>query len=113
MQVGTGGIVINNEKQAEDKLAQLEESIDQVMYQLNSHIDNSSLFTEACDKPNQYRVIGVVIAPAGIRGISRNKYSKRIRKDNYNAFLTMMPPERLKECQITWGQLLRSIVEDN
>ena len=101
--------ILTKEDQAIEKLDQVEKSIDQVISKLFPHIANSPLFAEACPQPENYKIAGIVIAPAGIRSIARNKRTRIIRNDSYTAIITMMPPERIKACKITWSELLSQI----
>ena len=105
--------IITNEDQVNDKLEQLQNSIKQVMSRLEIHLANSPLFEQACPKPEHYKVVGIVIAPAGIKAFSRLKRTRTIIGDTYQGIITMMPSERIKECKITWTELLKEVVPKN
>ncbi|NEP58428.1 MAG: hypothetical protein F6K31_15650 [Symploca sp. SIO2G7] len=97
-------------EQAIDKFEQLENSIEQVMSRLQTDVISSSLFEKACWQPDKYKIAGFVIAPAGVRSIPLKQRTRRIVKDNYKGIIKIMPHERVKECKITWTELLNEIV---
>lgn len=101
--------ILVNERQGEDKLDQLENSIAQILVHLNEQVTNVAVFNQACDQPERYKVAGIVVAPAGIRGISRSNYTRRIENATYSAIITMMPSNRVRDCRITWSELMLTI----
>lgn len=101
--------ILINEKQGEDKLDQLQNSIAQIMTQFSEQIVTVPAFNRACDQPEGYKIAGIVVAPAGIRGISRDKRVRRIVYSEYSAIITMMPGERIRNCRVTWSELMLTI----
>ena len=102
--------LIVNEDQAIDKLDQVEKTIQNIISILPQQFFHSSCFDQACPQPQPYKIAGIIIAPAGIKGISREDRTRVINHENYQAIITMMPPEQVKDCKITWHDLLQQFV---
>lgn len=101
--------ILVNERQGKDKLDQIENSIAQIMAQVNEQIMDVTAFNRVCDQPERYKIVGIVVAPAGIRGISRTNYTRSVEKPEYSAIITMMPLDRARDCRITWSELMMTI----
>jgi len=102
--------LIVKEDQAIDKLDQVQQTIQNIISILPQEIANSPFFEQACPEITNYKIAGIIIAPAGIRGISRENRTRVINHDNYQAIITMMPPEQVRNCKITWTDLLQQFV---
>lgn len=102
--------IVVNERQGEDKLDQVEASIARIMGQFQAQIANEPAFHRSCEQPDAYKIVGFVIAPAGIRRISRERQMRRIKQEDYSAIIMMVPPDRIRDCQIGWSELLRAVI---
>ena len=102
--------IVVNERQGEDKLDQVEASIAQIMGQFQTQIANEAAFRRSCEQPGAYKIVGLVIAPAGIRGIAREKQMRRIEQEGYSAIIQMIPANRIRDCQIGWSELMGSVI---
>ncbi len=102
--------IVVNERQGEDKLDQVEASIAQIMEHFQAQIANEPAFRRSCEQPDAYKIVGFVIAPAGIRRIAREKQMRRIVQEDYSAIIMMVPPDRIRDCQIGWSGLMGAII---
>jgi hypothetical protein len=102
--------LIVKEDQAIDKLNQVEQTIQNIISILPQQISNSPFFEQACPQAQPYKIAGIIIAPAGIRGIARENRTRVINHEKYQAIITMMPPEQVRNCTITWRDLLQQFV---
>lgn len=102
--------ILLNEAQSEDKMAQVENAISQVMMQFNQQIADNPAFQRTCNQPGGYKIVGLIIAPAGIRRIAREKWLRRIVHNDYSAVIALTPPDRIRDCRTTWSELMQTFV---
>lgn len=100
--------ILVNDKQCLDKLDQVEASITQLMAQWPKQIANEPMFNEACFQPEGYKIAGAVVAPAGIRAISREYRSRRLIRPTYSALITIIPTNRIHNCQLSWTTFMET-----
>lgn len=100
---------LTSETQVANKFEQIEQSIEQIMARIDTQIIGSPLFEQACASPDDYKVAGIVIAPAGIRKKSRSERIHIIRTDTYSAAVAVMPPDRIHDCRLQWSDLMEMV----
>jgi len=104
--------VLLSKKQQDDKLGQLEQSINTVVSTILPDFRNSETFAQACyplPPPEQCRIIGIVVPPD--RSKSSLNRKKVIEIGQYKGVITTLPSARLNQCRISWSQLLGTIIE--
>lgn len=95
------------EQNAQNKLDQVEHSIKQVISQLLPQLTTSTLFSEACHEPEEYKIVGVVIPVEHSK--KRAQQTRLITVGAYKAAIVSIPHSRIKECRIGWSELLTAI----
>lgn len=95
------------EERFEDKLNQLEQSIEWIASELLPDLTNSNVFTDACDNPEHYRIVGAMIPVAYSK--KRAEQTRWVRVGEYETVIVAIPNSSLKECRISWDELLRAI----
>ncbi len=100
---------LTSEAQVDNKFAQVEQSIAQIMMMIDTQITGSPLFEQACFSPDRYKVAGVVIAPAGIRKKARGERIHIIKTDTYAAAVAVMPFNRIRDCHVQWSDLMEIV----
>ncbi len=104
--------VLLSKKQQDDKLEQLEQSINTVVSTILPDFRNSDILAQACyplPPPAQCRIIGIVVPPE--RSKSSLNRKKVIEIAQYKGVITTLPSTRLNQCRISWSELLGTIIE--
>jgi hypothetical protein len=100
--------VLVTETQEDDKFEQLRESIQQLVRNLDA-INQSVALAGVYSNPEFYKLIGIVIAPGNTRRFSRGELNLIIPIDSHKALIRTLPKDALRDCRITWTDLLRRI----
>jgi hypothetical protein len=100
--------VIVKEEHEDQKFEQLRQCIEQLINQLFV-IDQSNVLTEVYPNPEQYKIIGVVIAPGNTRQFRRGELNLKIEIKSHPGLIRTLPKDALSQCQITWTELLHRV----
>lgn len=95
------------EDQTVDKVEQVRQSIETLISDLLPHMQTSDIFSHACHDPDQYKIVGVIIPVQ--RSMSRAMQTQRLKIDTYDAVIVSLPSDRIKQCRLSWSDLLVSI----
>ena len=94
------------DNQAEDKLAQLRQSITQIISSLP--ILTASLpFKEACHEPEEYKIIGVAIPTEHSK--RRAEQTQPFTINGYTGILASLPNSYITDCRLSWSKLLAAV----
>lgn len=102
--------VLLSEKQQDDKLQQLEKSIETLVNTALPTFKQSKIFPEAGyppPAPQDYKIVGVVIPTDRSKERLNRKQTKQIGQ--YSCFMTTLLSARLTRCRISWSELLDAI----
>lgn len=91
--------------QLTDKTDQVEQSVSLIIGFLQKC--HSDFFFHACEKPSQYKIIGIVIPATYSK--QRAIQSKNIEINGKKYLIASIPNDRIKECRITWKTLFEAI----
>lgn len=100
--------VIVKEEHEDQKFEQLRQCIEQLINQLFV-IDQSNVLTEVYPNPEQYKIIGVVIAPGNTRQFRRGELNLKIEIKSHPVLIRTLPKDALSQCKITWTDLLHRV----
>jgi hypothetical protein len=95
------------EERFEDKLDQLEQSIAWIVSNLLADFTKFDTFTYACDNPEYFKIVGAMIPVSYSK--KRAEQTRQVRIGEHETVILAIPNSILKECRISWGELLRAI----
>jgi len=99
------------QKQLSDKIEQLKQSIENITLHILPHLSRLQKFQEACffeTAQINYKIVG--IAMPVVRSMRRVKQTKQpFSINNYEAQIVNIPQTCIKNCQLTWTDLLNEL----
>jgi hypothetical protein len=91
----------------DDKVEQIKQTIHLITSNLLANISESSFFKDACDTPDEYKIVGAII-PA-TRSMARTHQSVEVGIGEERYFIAAVPYKKIRECRISWSELLSAI----
>lgn len=90
----------------EDKLDQVEQSINLVVSEVLPQFAVSDLFKSACNPSNVHKIVGVIIPVMYSK--KRAEQTRYVNVGDYQAVIVALPNSCIIDCKIGWYDLLRA-----
>ncbi len=101
--------VLVKEEQEDNKFAQLQESIAQLIQHHLAIVAQTGCLAKVYKNPELYTIIGVIIAPGNTRSFGRGELNQRLEIASHPVLIRTLPSDALLDCRITWTSLLDRI----
>ncbi|NEP42637.1 MAG: hypothetical protein F6K35_26800 [Okeania sp. SIO2H7] len=98
--------VLVKEKQEDDKFKQLLESIEQILKCLPI-ISNSQTLEKVYSSPDDYKIIGAIVAPGNTRSFNRRELNPIRSVNSHKVLIRTLPKDALSNCKITWTDFIQ------
>lgn len=97
------------EDQSKNKIKQVKQSVELLFSEgLLTQIENSDFFSYACDQPECYHIVGVVI-PSTLSK-KRAQTRQKIVVNGKECLVVAIPNSLIRQCRINWSELMRAII---
>jgi hypothetical protein len=97
------------ENREDEKFEQLKESIEILIQNHLPIIQCSQALASVYEDPDDYKIIGAIIAPGNTRSFARGELNKNIEIADHKVAIRTLPKDALTNCKITWTELLRKL----
>ncbi len=97
------------EEHSVNKIEQVKQSIEILLSDgLLAEIENSDFFSYACERPEYYHIVGVVIPST--RSKKRAQTRQKIIVNGKEYLVVAIPNSLIRQCRINWSELMRAII---
>lgn len=97
--------VLVKKTQEDDKFKQLLESIEQILKSLPI-ISNSQTLKNVYSNPDDYKIIGAIVAPGTTRNFNRGELNPIRSVNSHKVLIRTLPKNALSDCKITWTDFM-------